>query len=68
MKTILVILLLSALALLADLPLAGLGLVLVAAVLLIGDLVQGLPASACNQNCSQGDNCNCQLTKQERPP
>lgn len=59
MKTILAILVLSMFAFLADLPLAGLGLVLVAAVLLVGDLVQGLPASACNQDCSQGDNCTC---------
>lgn len=68
MKSILVILLLSALACLADLPLAGLGLVLVAAVLLIGDLVQGLPESACNHNCNQGDGCTCRLAKRESEP
>lgn len=68
MKAILIILLLSALALIANLPLAGLGLVLVAAVLLIGDLVQALPESACKQDCRQGDNCTCQPVKRERPP
>jgi hypothetical protein len=67
-KTILIILLLSAFALLADLPLAGLGLVLVAGVLLIGDLVQSLPESACNHNCEQGDRCTCRLANRERPP
>ena len=63
MKAILIILLLGALALIADLPLAGLGLFLVAAVLLIGDLVQALPEPACNRNCNQGDSCTCALAK-----
>lgn len=65
-KVILVILLLSALALLLDLPIAGLGLVLVASVLTIGDLVQAMPESACTHNCNQGDNCTCQLANQEQ--
>jgi len=68
MKAILVILLLAALALLVDLPIAGLGLALVAFVLLIGDLVQGMPASACTHNCNQGDNCTCRLADHERSP
>lgn len=63
MKTILIILLLAALALLADLELAALGMALVAFVLLIGDLVQAMPAPACNQDCNQdcnqGDTCTC---------
>lgn len=59
MKTILIILLLAVLAIVADLPLAGFGLVLVAGVLLIGDLAQGLPESTCNHDCAQGDNCTC---------
>lgn len=68
MKVILTILLLSAAALFADLTLAALGLVLVASVLMIGDLVQGMPESACTHNCNQGDNCTCQLADQERRP
>jgi hypothetical protein len=68
MKAVPIILLLSVLALLGDLTLAGLGLVLVAVVLLIGDLVQCLPDSACKQNCKQGDNCTCMPVKQERQP
>ena len=68
MKVILTILLLSAAALFADLTLAAFGLVLVASVLLIGDLVQGMPASACTQNCNQGDNCTCRMADQERGP
>lgn len=65
MKIILIILLLAALALLVDLPIAGLGLVLVAVVLLVGDLVQRLPESPCNHNRNQGDNCTCLSTVQE---
>lgn len=68
MKTILTILLLAALAYVADLLLASLGLVLVAGVLLLGDLVQGLPESACNHDCAQGDGCICQLAKRGREP
>lgn len=68
MKVILVILLMSAFALLLDLAIAGLGLVLVASILLIGDLVQAAPESACNQNCGQGDNCTCLLAEPERKP
>jgi hypothetical protein len=65
MKTITIILLLAVLALLVDLPIAGLGLVLVAVVLLVGDLVQLLPASSCNHRCNQGDACTCQSYVQE---
>lgn len=61
MKTILVILLLAALALWADLLLASTGLAIVAVALLVGDLVASLPESPCNHNCSQGDNCTCEL-------
>jgi hypothetical protein len=64
LKLILVILLLAALSLLLDLELAGLGLVLMAAVLLVGDIAQGMPESACSRNCTQGDNCACQVTAQ----
>jgi hypothetical protein len=64
LKLILTNLLLASLALLLNLELAGLGLALVAAVLLVGDIAQGLPESACNQNCNQGDNCTCQLGAQ----
>lgn len=59
MKTILILLLLAALALVIRLPIAGLGLALVAAVLLIGDLVGGLPESRCTHDCEQGDKCTC---------
>lgn len=61
MKTILVILLLAALALLAGLDIACAGLMIVALVLLAGDIVASLPESPCNHNCSQGDYCNCEL-------
>lgn len=59
MKTILTILLLAALALLGDLVLAALGLSLVAAVLLVGDLAQLLPAPSCCGDCDQGRGCSC---------
>lgn len=68
MKVILAILLLAALGLLIDLPMAGLGLVLVAAVLLIGDLVHAMPEPACTHNCNQGDNCTCRLADHEHSP
>jgi hypothetical protein len=69
MKTILSLLLLSALALLAGLDLAAAGLLLVAVVLLIGDLVQArLPESPCTHDCSQGDRCSCPLASQRREP
>jgi hypothetical protein len=61
MKTILCILLAAALALLFGLDLAAGGLIVVAIVLLVGDLVASLPESPCTQNCSQGDNCTCEL-------
>jgi hypothetical protein len=60
MKTILSLLFLAVLALLFDLDLAALGLAIVAAVLLIGDLAQsGLPESACTHNCNQRRTCTC---------
>lgn len=65
LKLILVILLLAALSLLVDLELAALGLLLVAAVLLVGDLAQTLPESACNHNCNQGDSCTCKPPLQQ---
>ena len=69
MKTILVLLLLAALALLVGLDLAAGGLLLVAVVLLIGDLVQGyLPESPCTQDCNQGRACDCPLASQRRKP
>lgn len=68
MKSILVILLLAALALLAGLELACAGLMIVALVLLAGDIVASLPESPCTHNCNQGDNCTCPLASQRRKP
>jgi hypothetical protein len=65
MRTVSIILLMAMLALVIDLPIAGLGLILVAVVLLVGDLVQCLPETRCNHNCNQGNDCTCQSTVQE---
>lgn len=66
MKEILGILLLAVVSDLAGQTLASVGLAIVAAVLLIGDLVQSVPESACTQNCNQGDNCTCGAAGLER--
>lgn len=68
MKEILAILLLAVVADLVGQPLASVGLAIVAAVLLIGDLVQAVPESACTQNCNQGDNCTCRPAGPGREP
>lgn len=68
MKAALVILLAAAVSLLSGWYLAAGGLCFVVLVLLVGDLVQGLPASACNHNCHQGDRCTCALARQEPAP
>ncbi len=68
MKEILGILLLAVVADLAGQSLASVGLAIVGAVLLIGDLVQAAPESACTQNCNQGDNCTCGAAGPGRKP
>jgi hypothetical protein len=68
MKTILCILLAAALALLAGLELACGGLIVVAVVLLVGDLVAQLPESPCTHNCRQGRGCDCPLADRRANP
>jgi hypothetical protein len=68
MKLPLCILLGALLALWAGLAIAAAGLTIVALVLMIGDLVQGLPESPCTHDCSQGDNCTCQLASRRPKP
>jgi hypothetical protein len=68
MKEILGILLLAVVSDLIGQSVASVGLAIVAAVLLIGDLVQAVPESVCTQDCNQGDNCTCQPAGPGREP